>query len=205
MSDDHSGQVGILVFDQVEVLDFAGPYEVFSVARRASDRRQGSTSPCPPVLLGTSTEAVTATGGMRVLPDQPLGAVSGLRALIVPGGYGVRVLMEDSAVIATLRALQPQLDVLMSVCTGAAVLARAGLLDGRSATTHKRYLDWLSELAPDCHLVRERRVVDDGNLITAAGISAGIDAALHLLARWEGQAVADETADYMEYRPPACP
>jgi len=193
-------RVGVLVFDQVEVLDFAGPFEVFSVARREEGSRRDSDSPCPPVLIAPHPGTVTATGGLKLIPDALMDQPGPIQALVIPGGFGVRALMEDEGFLETLRRLMPQLEVCLSVCTGAAVLARAGMLAGRPATTHHRYLDWLAELAPDCRVQTDQRVVDDGDIITSGGISAGIDAALHLLGRWEGEAVAEETADYMEYR-----
>ncbi|MDQ2069340.1 DJ-1/PfpI family protein [Natronospira bacteriovora] len=193
-------RVGILVFDGVEVLDFAGPFEVFSVARRGSDHSPDTVSPCPPVLMAPQAGNVCTTGGMNIRVDHSIDSVCGLHALVIPGGYGVRALMGNPRLLDWLRASAVESLLMMSVCTGAGVLARAGLLRGRRVTTHHRYLDWLSELEPDCEVVADQRFVDAGDLITAGGISAGIDAALHLLERWEGTAVAEETARYMEYR-----
>ncbi|MEA5444711.1 DJ-1/PfpI family protein [Gammaproteobacteria bacterium AB-CW1] len=195
-----SAGVGILVFDGVEVLDFAGPFEVFSVTRRSGESRLDGQSPMPPRLLSSGRREITATGGLRVTADASLEDAAGLDALVIPGGYGVRALMADEAFLARLLQLSRDVELVMSVCTGAGVLARAGLLRQRRVTTHHAYLEWLAELAPDCEVVGDCRVVDEGDLVTAGGISAGIDAALHLVERWQGRAVADETAAYMEYR-----
>jgi len=197
---DASESVGILVFDGVEVLDFAGPFEVFSVTRRSESDRAETASPCPPVLIAPNAGRVRATGGMDIeVPFAPDGAPP-LRALVVPGGRGVRALLNDDVIRDWLRMMAGQVEVLMSVCTGAGLLASSGLLAGHRVTTHHRYLDWLAELEPNCRVVSGQRFVDEGALITAGGISAGIDAALHLVARWEGEAVADATASYMEYQ-----
>lgn len=198
-----SDAVGILIFDGVEVMDFAGPFEVFSVARRDPARRGETSSPVPPVLLARGMEPVTTTGGMQVLPGADLAEPPPLRALIVPGGIGVRKLLEDQALHARIRDIHSRVELIISVCTGALLLGRMGLLEGREATTHGRYLDVLAAQVPGCRVVGDRRVVDQGGILTSGGIAAGIDAALYLLARWEGEEVAAEAADYMEYRPAA--
>lgn len=198
-----AGAVGILVFDGVEVMDFAGPFEVFSVARRDPERRGETGSPAPPLLIADGGGTVTATGGMGVLAEADLADPPPLRALVIPGGYGIRALLEDRGLQQRLHALAGRVEVLVSVCTGALLLGRMGLLEGRDATTHGRYLEALAREAPACRVLGNRRVVDQGGLVTCGGISAGIDGALHLLARWEGAAVAADAADFMEYRSPA--
>lgn len=193
--------IGILIFDGVEVMDFAGPFEVFSVARRDPARRREAASPLPPRLIGLNSGPVTATGGMRVEVDATLESPGPMRALVVPGGSGIRALLEDSSFHERLRALRDELDCLLSVCTGALLLGRAGLLDGLEATTHHRFIGELEAIAPACRARAGARVVDTGRVITAGGIASGIDAALHLLARFEGREVAEEAAAWMEYTP----
>lgn len=191
--------VGILVFDGVEVLDFAGPFEVFSVTRRDESARDETLSPCPPLLIAPRAGRIEATGGLLLEVALSPDTAPPLRALVVPGGRGIRALLDDQALKDWLLAAMGRVEVLMSVCTGAGLLAAAGLLQQRRVTTHHRYLDWLAELEPDCTVLSGERFVDEGRLITAGGISAGIDAALHLVERWEGETVARATAEYMEY------
>lgn len=173
---------GILLFDEVEVLDFAGPYEVFSGTRGPD----GATY-LDVATIGPVAGAVTARGGLQVRPTYDLDSCPGLDALIVPGGPGA----DDPSELQRLRLLPFIRDragstpVVASVCTGAFLLGRAGLLDGRSATTHTSALARLRSEFPAASVV-EAKVVDEGAILTAAGVSSGIDLALHLLQRWFG-------------------
>src|SRR5436309_12693129 len=120
--------------------------------------------------------------------------------LVVPGGWGTRQQINHAPVIEWIKATADRAELILSVCTGALLLAKAGLLDGLSATTHYSALDLLQEVAPSTLVRRDQRVVDNGKIVTAAGISAGIDASLHVIERLLGNTIARETADYMEYR-----
>jgi transcriptional regulator GlxA family with amidase domain len=192
-------RVGILIFPDVEVLDFCGPFEVFSTTRLDESRRREDQSPFEVLLVAEGTEAVRATGGLRVLPDHTLASCPRLDLLVVPGGWGTRAGLENQALIDWIAARGAQVSTLTSVCTGAMLLGRAGLLDGRHATTHWRSLDWMRESYPKVTVEREQHVVEDGNVFTSAGISAGIDMALRVVARHCGEAVARSTARHMEY------
>ena len=193
--------VGILIFEQVEVLDFAGPFEVFSRTRLepgVESRRSLDTAPFTVFTVAETPDPVTATGGLRVIPDHGFGDAPAIDLLVVPGGFGTRSLLEDEAVIEWIRKRAEEAELVTSVCTGALLLATTGLLEGRRATTHWGALDLLAELGDSTHVERELRVVEDG-VITSAGVSAGIDMALLVVERLHGRAVADETARYMEY------
>lgn len=194
--------VGIVIFPEVEVLDFCGPYEVFAVTRLDEARRREEPSPFQVLLVAEQAEAVTTSGGMRVLPDCTLTDCPPLDILVVPGGWGTRRQIENKTLIDWIGQRGRQVETLTSVCTGALLLARAGLLDGRRATTHFRSLPWLRDSFPAVTVEEELRVVEDGRILTSAGISAGIDLALKVVERYYGEAVARATARHMEYRLP---
>ena len=201
--------VGILIFDGVEVLDFAGPYEVFSRTRLVpgiESRRTDESAPFRVFTVALRAGTVVATGGLRVLPDHDLASAPGIDILVIPGGFGSRALLEDQPMLAWVRQAAAAAVRVTSVCTGALVLAKAGLLGGRRATTHWGALTTLAELDPTIRVDAAARVVDDG-IVTSAGVSAGIDMAFAVVEAMHGRAVADETAHYMDYprhdgRPP---
>jgi transcriptional regulator GlxA family with amidase domain len=192
-------RVGILVFPEVEVLDFCGPFEVFSVTRLDEARRREDLSPFDVLLVAEGGRAVTASGGLRVVPDHTLASCPPLDVLVVPGGWGTRREIGNRPLLDWIAARSREVATLASVCTGAMLLGHAGLLDGRRATTHWRSLDWMAESFPRATVVRDRHVVEDGTLITSAGISAGIDLSLRVVVRYCGEPVARATARHMEY------
>lgn len=192
-------QVGIVIFPDVEVLDFCGPFEVFSVTRLDDARRRETTSPFEVRLVAETRDVVVATGGLKVLPDCTLAECPPLDVLVVPGGWGTRRLLEHRPLLDWVAARGGAVSTLTSVCTGALLLGRAGLLDGRRATTHWRSLDLLREVAPRSVVEDALHVVEDGHVVTSAGISAGIDMALTVVARLCGERIARETARQMEY------
>jgi transcriptional regulator GlxA family with amidase domain len=173
--------VGILVFDDVEVLDFAGPYEVCS-GSLDPDRR-----PYVDVVTVGTGPVVTCRGGLRVQPDHTIDVCPPLDALIVPGGPGAdeRTPDQDELILPFLRSRAVTTPTLASVCTGAFLMGRAGLLDGLRATTHTAGLDDLRSEFPAVQVVAAK-VVDEGAILTAAGVSSGIDLMLHLFERWFG-------------------
>ena len=192
-------RVGIVVFDDVEVLDFCGPFEVFSVTRLNEERRREEPSPFAVLLVAQQAGVVTAAGGLRVIPDVTLDACPALDVLVVPGGWGTRREIHNAELLAWIAQRGRQVETLTSVCTGAMLLGHAGLLDGRRATTHWRSLDWMRESFPQVTVERALHVVEDGHVVTSAGISAGIDMALRVVARYHGEAIARATARQMEY------
>ena len=191
--------VGILLFRGVEVLDFCGPFEVFSVARLSEDRRREERSPFEVKLVAEKLDVIVATGGLRVLPDYDLNSCPLLDILVVPGGWGTREEIKNERLINWIAARGREIKTLTSVCTGSMLLGRAGLLDGLRATTHWCSLDWMRDSFPAVTVERELHVVEDGRVLTSAGISAGIDMALHVVSRYCGEKIARATARHMEY------
>jgi len=192
-------RVGILIFPAVEVLDFCGPYEVFSVTRLNEERRREESSPFKVLLVAQSAEPVVATGGLRVIPDVRLETCPPLDILVVPGGWGTRKEISNQRLLTWISERAKQVETLTSVCTGAMLLGQAGLLDGRRATTHWRSLDRMRQSFPAVTVEDKLHVVEDGHVLTSAGISAGIDMALRVVARYFGEAVGRATARHMEY------
>jgi len=183
-------KVALVVYEGVELLDFAGPGEVFA----AADRGRAFDV----FTVGPSREPITSQGFVEITPSYAFADAPAPDVVVVPGG-GVRSLIGDSKALDWLRRVSGEAEVVMSVCNGALVLARAGLLDGLEATTHHGSLGALRRVAPTATVHDDRRFVDNGRVVTAAGVSAGIDAALHLVARLVGEDEARQTARYMEY------
>ena len=193
--------VGILIFPDVEVLDFTGPFEVFSRTRTepgVDSRRSEASAPFGVFTLGPTTDPIAATGGMRVIPDHAMDEAPPIDILVVPGGFGTRSLLEDTVAIDWITDVAGRAELVVSVCTGALLLAKAGLLAGRRATTHWGALDTLRQLDASIRVEDDHRVVDDG-IITSAGVAAGIDMALSVVAKLHGNDVAEETAHYIEF------
>jgi transcriptional regulator GlxA family with amidase domain len=192
-------RVGILVFPEVEVLDFCGPFEVFSATRLDEVRRREYPSPYEVVLIAEGSDAVTAMGGLRAIPDFTLESCPPLDVLVVPGGWGTRREQDNGRLIAWIAERGRQAETLASVCTGSMLLGQAGLLDGLRATTHWKSLGRMRDSFPAVTVVEDEHVVEEGGTFTSAGISAGIDLALRVVARHHGEAVARATARHMEY------
>lgn len=191
----------ILIFDGVEVLDFAGPFEVFSRTRLTpgvKSRQSDEDAPFHVFTVAKAQDAITATGGLRVLPDHSFQDAPPIDLLLVPGGFGTRPLLEDADTLRWVESTAKAARKVTSVCTGALLLAKAGLLEGRKATTHWGALDLLQSIAPGTTVLRKRRYVDD-TVISSAGVAAGIDMAFYVVESLFGKEVADETAQYIEY------
>ncbi len=194
--------VGILIFDGVEVLDFAGPFEVFSRTRLTpgpESRRSEETAPFHVFTVARSLSSVNATGGLRVLPHHDFAGAPRIDLLLIPGGFGTRALIDDTETLDWIRNSAGRARKVTSVCTGSLLLAKAGLLKGRRATTHWGALDLLDSMQAGVRVEREPRVVDDG-IISSAGVASGIDMAFYVVETLFGREVADETAHYIEYR-----
>ncbi len=188
--------VAILVFDDVEVLDFAGPFEVFAVADELSDHRLFHT-----FTFATKPGTVRARNGLKIVPDFTFEHCPPPHVIVIPGGSGRHALMRMPSLHEWLRQKCRSAEIVMSVCTGSFILAAAGLLEGLRVTTHHDCLAELREFAPHLDLVASTRFTDNGRFLTAAGISAGLDCSLHVVQRLAGPAAADATARYMEYLP----
>jgi putative intracellular protease/amidase len=186
--------LAILIFDDVEVLDFCGPFEVFSVANRFTE------PPAFTVLtVAENASPVVTRGGLSVNPHRRLADCPQPDVLLVPGGQGTRKEMHNPALIDWIRQASTKAELVLSVCTGALLLAKAGLLDGLEATTHHGAIDLLRHTAPKTTVHADSRFVDNGRVVCSAGIAAGIDMSLHVVSRLLGQEVAVNTARQMEY------
>ena len=195
MRNGNSLRIGIFVFDDAEELDIVGPYEVLAWWAKHSDLR-------PHVLTFSADGAgVRCAKGLRIVPDVDAGDAEPLHVLVYPGGRGTRALAQDSAHLAWLREVRACTPLVTSVCTGALVLAAAGLLAGRAATTHWSAFDELAAIDPSVLPDTEARFVDDGDVVTAAGVSAGIDMALHLVGRLESPEAARRVRRGIQYDP----
>jgi transcriptional regulator GlxA family with amidase domain len=186
--------VAILIFEEVEILDFAGPFEVFSVANELNGFGIFHT-----FTVAEVPGSIRARNGLKVVPDFTLESAPMPNILVVPGGAGTRPLLRKPSMLEWIRQRARKAEIVASVCTGALVLAQAGLLHNLRATTHHENLAELATLAPNTDVVGDTRFVDNGQVLTAAGIAAGIDLSLHLVARLHGMETAQRTARYMEY------
>ncbi len=185
----------ILLFDDVEVLDFAGPFEVFSVTNELNDYTILNI-----YTVAQSSSPIIAKNGLSVNPDYELPEAPKPDLLIIPGDYGTRKLLQQPDVINWIKDNADHAEKVMSICTGALLLAKVGLLDGLKATTHYQVFDTLAELAPNTEILRNERFVDNGKIITSAGVSAGIDMSLHVIGLLYGKDDAKKTARYIEYK-----
>lgn len=192
-------RVGVLLFEGVEELDWAGPWEVLGMWSAVA--RRDALAPVELVTIADTLEPVACAKRIRVLPDVTWADAGDLDVLVVPGGRGTRALVDDDALLDRLRSLHEGGTWLVSVCTGALVLGAAGLLDGRPATTHHLAFGELQEAAPGALPRPESRFVDTGTIITAAGVSAGIDVALHLVVRLAGTEMARTVREAIQYDP----
>ena len=187
--------VAILLFDNVEVLDFAGPFEVFAV----TGQRDGGEALFNVYTVAEKPGTISARNNLIVTPHYTIENCPPPDLFVIPGGYGSRVVMKNPVLLDWVRQQHERTELTLSVCTGALVLATAGLLDGLQATTHFGSYDLLGELAPQTTVIRGVRYVDNGKVITSAGVQAGMDMSLHVVARLLGEDVARETAHYIEY------
>jgi transcriptional regulator GlxA family with amidase domain len=187
-------KVAIFVFPDVEVMDFAGPFEVFAV----SGQRSGPGF-FDVYTVAETRDLILARNGLQVMPHYGFRDCPQPDILLIPGGYGTRPLLHKPAVLDWIRHTGAQAELLLSVCTGSLLLAKAGLLDGLEATTHFAALDLLRELAPNSTIFDTGQFRDNGRIVTSAGVSAGIDMAFHIVERLHGREAALEAAKWIEY------
>jgi transcriptional regulator GlxA family with amidase domain len=192
--------VGILIFPEVEVLDFCGPFEVFSSAASRPETEGGEwTRLFTAVTIAEYPDVVRCRGGLLVQPNHTLTDHPPLDIVVIPGGYGTDQQQENPVVLDWIARQKKGGALTTSVCTGAFLLGAAGLLDGIRTTTHWSAIDGLREFIPNAVVHADTRVIDEGEIITSAGVSAGIDMALHVVRRLHGDEVARDTARGMEY------
>ncbi|MFD2570532.1 DJ-1/PfpI family protein [Spirosoma soli] len=179
--------VAIFIHDGVEILDFAGPSEVFA-----------STPGFNVYTVSLTKEPIMSQGFIKVTPTYSLADCPAPDIVVLPGG-NTGPFLKNETLINWITNCSKQAEVMLSVCTGAGLLGKAGLLDGKQATTFHNYIDALQAATPNAKILRDTRFVDNGQIITTAGVSAGIDGALHVVAKLKGLDVATQTARYMEY------
>jgi transcriptional regulator GlxA family with amidase domain len=196
--------IGIVVFPNAEELDFVGPWEVFTGAQQLAMPNFDPAAPSPdlPVhLIAESMEPVRCAKGMRVLPDFSFENAPKLDVILVPGGMGTRTEVANPVMLEWLAEAAANCEWVTSVCTGSLLLAGAGLTREKNITTHWAFVKTLQELATESTVLDNVRYVRDGNLVTAAGVSAGIDMALWLTGQIWDVAHARTTQRFMEYDP----
>jgi transcriptional regulator GlxA family with amidase domain len=190
--------VGIFIFDEVEVLDFCGPFEVFATARdpHQSDATQRLFKA---ITIAETDRIISCRGGLLVKPTATIENHPPLDLIVIPGGQGTRKEVHNQRIIAWIQQQNELTQLTTSVCTGAFLLAEGKLLDNHRATTHWGSVKRLQEAHPLIEVLANTRVVDEGHIITSAGVSAGIDMSLHIVERLHGRETALWTARNMEY------
>ncbi len=188
--------VGIFLFNEVEVMDFAGPFEVFSLTTLPGQQEK----PFPVQTVSQNGDLIVARNGLKVQPDFSFGNAPEFDILVIPGGYGAEEIeIHNEPVIHWIQKQGQRVTLLASVSTGAFLLAKAGLLDGKRATTHWIDIDRLEREFPAINVIRNVKYEDEGSIITAGGISAGINMSLHIVEHLLGSEIALTTAKRMEY------
>lgn len=185
--------IAILLYDDVEDLDFCGPLEIFTVACRLSREKPFN------VFTVADQLSIRCSSGLSVNPDFQLGNHPPPDILIVPGGRGARRQTGNQQLLRWINEWLPRVEILLSVCTGALLLGQIGILNGLRVTTHRQAMDSLSKLAPEAILVKDCRFCDNGTVVTAGGVCAGIDASLHIIKRLQGSEAANDVAKFIEY------
>lgn len=185
--------VGIFLFGDIELLDFAGPLEVYSVTGQLSEDTFHAFT------VTQDGKAIRSVNGLTVVPDYSFTNHPQINVLVIPGGVGTKAEMGKQAVLDWIMKTHKDAKITMSVCSGARLLGKLGLLDGRECTTHHEVAEHLGEIAPSAIINIDKRFVGDGRLYTSAGISAGIDLSLHIVEKLFGSDVMHKTVAYMEY------
>ena len=191
--------VGILIFNQVEVLDVAGPFEVFSLTRLDERRRQEESSPFRVLLVSEGPGKISAIGGLQFSPDVCFDDCPHLDLLVVPGGWGTRTEIKNTNLLNWIADRATKTRLTASVCTGSSLIGKAGLLDGYEATTHWRAFHFLRDAAPRAKIRRNVRFTLQTPIFTSAGVSAGIDMSLRIVSHFFGTKIGRATARHMEY------
>lgn len=187
-------KIKILLFDNIELLDFAGPLEVFSVVDYL-DKTMGIEV----TTAGFGSTITVAKSGLKVTPDETINDEA-TDLLIIPGGLGSRYILTDDDQLAQIDSAIKNAKIVASVCTGALILAKLGYLKERTAITHRGGIKELEEIDGSIKIDRSKRFIDNGNVLTAAGISAGIDMSLYLVEKYHGSDLKEKVQYYMEYK-----
>jgi len=189
-------KVGILIFNDVELLDFAGPLQVFSAATYV-DADHVKT----PITVGTKSKVKVSKSKISITCNKRISSRLKFDLFIIPGGYGTRSILEDKKLLAKIDRIIINSKVTASVCTGSLILAKLGYLENRTATTHFAAVDILRSLDETIMVDRTKRYIDHGDIITAEGVSAGIDMSFYLLEKFYSKPFSDEVRKYIEYYP----
>lgn len=201
-------KVAIFIFDEVEVLDFAGPFEIFGVTGK-----QNGGEGFFEVFTVAEKSSISARNNLFITPTYTFENCPTPDILLIPGGggfrkagdgsqgvaFGSRREMNNENLLNWVREMNKKVELLLSVCTGSLILAKAGLLEGLSATTHFKAVEQMREVAPNTTLFPEKRWVDNGRIVLSAGVSAGIDMSLYVVSKLHGKEIADATATYIQY------
>ncbi len=187
-------RVAVLLFDKVEIMDFAGPYEVFGAAGQLTGELKYDI-----YNVAQSRRRVIAKSGLNIEPDYTFEECPIPDILVIPGGFGTRRERFNQKLLEFIRDKSEKAERVLSVCSGALLLAKAGLLDELEAVTHKGAIDDLRADAPRTVVNEDARFVDNGKFVVSAGVSAGIDASLYMVAQRNGDECAKLAAQYMEY------
>ena len=186
--------VGIYLFNKVELLDFAGPYEVFSTTSELNDHKVFKV-----FTISEDGGAIKSVNGLIVIPDYSFDNHPKIDILIIPGGEGTKNEIKKKKVMEWVNKTQGSAEIMATVCSGARIPAVLGLLDGLDATTHHSVIDDVKKLAPNVIIDHTKRFIDNGKIMTSGGISAGIDLSLHIVKKLCGEETANKTMEYMEY------
>jgi len=195
-----STKIGILIFDDAEELDFVGPWEVFTMTNEVL-ARSGKEKPHEVLLIAELDAPVRCAKGMRVLPDITTQQCEALDVLLIPGGQGTRREVKNEPLLSWIASIAGTCRWVTSVCTGALLLTAAGLAKGKRVTTHWGFVDQLRARGEAAEVLEGVRYVRHGNVVTAAGVSAGIDMALWLVGQLHGPALARSVQRAMQYDP----
>jgi len=190
-------KIGTLLFDDVELLDFAGPLQVFSSLSYLEEHQDVETP-----TIGLTPQIKVSKNGLHIQPDHTIDSFQGeLDVLVIPGGMGTRAIIKDDQALSHISELIGRSSIVASVCTGSLILAKLGKLNGLKATTHYAALDILTKLDPSIIVDRSKRYHDHGSVIVSEGVSAGIDMSLHLIKKHVSPEAADTIRKYIEYYP----
>ncbi|MEO1546678.1 MAG: DJ-1/PfpI family protein [Bacteroidota bacterium] len=190
----HKRNVGILIFDGAEVLDFAGPFEVFAVTSEINNFDLFNV-----FTVGESLEPISAVNGLSVNPNYEYTNCPELDIIIISGGSGTRELMTNEKTLDWVRSVHQKTEFTLSICSGARLLGVLGLLNERPYCTHHLVYDHMQKIVPTGIPQKDKRFVNSGKIYTSGGISAGIDISFHIVEKLHGASIAEKTAAYMEY------
>lgn len=186
--------VGICLFDEVEVLDFAGAFEVFSLAENENAEKIFKV-----VTISQNPTPIHARNGLQVITDYQFDNHPPLDILVIPGGYGAEQIEINNPLMLRIANQSSKVKQLLSICTGVFLLAENGLLDHQRATTHWMDIERLRKDYPNVQVIANQRYVDEGHIITSGGISSGIHASLYTVAKFSSPTIANQTAHRMEF------